>query len=120
MRILNGYAGLVSAVALWSGSMLGQSRPPANDWLVVPGLITAGTTRSDLQRLFPAGAVHDDDVELDEGLVRPGTFVLKVRRLRNLQSSGHGKMRTRTPRKCFFVSDAGEALAVGRVTVAFM
>jgi hypothetical protein len=105
MRISNWYFWLASALAAWPGSMAGQSVAPANDWLVVPGVrigpITASTTRSDLQRLFPAGAVRDDDIELDEGLVKPGTFVFRGTSAEELAIFWTGKEADAHPKEVF-------------------
>jgi hypothetical protein len=58
-----------------------RSAPPINDWTVVPGVragpIKAGTTHDDVRRLFPSDTVIDEEIELDEGLLRPGTIVFK-------------------------------------------
>jgi len=52
------------------------------DWAIVPGVrigpITASTARADLDRVFPAGAVQDGEIELDEGVVQQGTFVYRT------------------------------------------
>ncbi|MGD1094423.1 MAG: hypothetical protein ABSB35_20835 [Bryobacteraceae bacterium] len=105
MRILNCSAWLASAVALWSGSMSGQSAPPSNDWLVVPGLrvgpITASSTRADLRRLFSADAVRDEDIELDEGLLRPGTLVFKGAPAEELAIFWTGKEADAHPKEIF-------------------
>jgi hypothetical protein len=51
----------------------------AQDYTVVPGErvgpITARTVRADLARLFPAGAVEDDQIELDEGMLQAATLI---------------------------------------------
>jgi hypothetical protein len=53
----------------------------AQDFTVVPGErvgpITAHTTRSDLAKSFPAGAVADDEIELDEGMLQSATLVYR-------------------------------------------
>lgn len=64
-------------LALAPAPMFAQK--PANAWLVVPGSrvgpVTAGTTRSDLNAFFPKNAIENDEMELDEGMVQPATFV---------------------------------------------
>jgi hypothetical protein len=51
----------------------------AQDFTVVPGErvgpVTATTTRSSLAKSFPSGAVEDDEIELDEGMLQPATLV---------------------------------------------
>ena len=51
------------------------------DWSIVPGErvgpITVATVRSDLDRDFPKGAVEDDQIELDEGMLEPATLVYR-------------------------------------------
>ena len=53
----------------------------AQDWTIVPGErvgpITAATVRADLDRDFPKGAVEDDQIELDEGMLEPATLVFR-------------------------------------------
>jgi hypothetical protein len=53
----------------------------AQDWTVVPGErvgpITRRTVRSDLVRWFPADAIEDDQIELDEGMLQTATLVYK-------------------------------------------
>jgi hypothetical protein len=53
----------------------------AQDWTIVPGervgTITSATVRADLDRAFPKGAVEDDQIELDEGMLEPATLVYR-------------------------------------------
>ena len=66
---------------------LGQSAP-ANDWLVVPGVrvgpITANTVRGDLKGLFPQATLAEDELELDEGMVFPATFIAREKQPESL------------------------------------
>lgn len=75
---------------------------------MVPGVrvgpINAGTTHSEIQRLFPSGAVEDGDIELDEGLLRPGTLVFKGTRSETLAIFWDGKAADAHPKEiqvCF-------------------
>jgi hypothetical protein len=51
----------------------------AQDFTVVPGErvgpVTVATTRSSLAKAFPSGAVEDDQIELDEGMLQAATLV---------------------------------------------
>jgi hypothetical protein len=51
----------------------------AQDWTVVAGErvgpIARQTTRAELTRWFPAAAIEDDQIELDEGMLDPATLV---------------------------------------------
>jgi hypothetical protein len=53
----------------------------AEDWTIVPGVrvgpINASSTYDDLARAFPADAVRDDEIELDEGMVQKATLVYR-------------------------------------------
>jgi hypothetical protein len=67
--------------------LMGQSAP-SNDWLVVPGVrvgpITANTVRGDLKGLFPQATLAEDELELDEGMVFPATFVAREKQPESL------------------------------------
>lgn len=81
--------------------------PPqtANDWRLVPGLrvgpITAATVRADLDRFFPKEAVEDDEIELDEGMLQPATFVFRRDPSQTLAISWNGKGPQAHPRQIF-------------------
>src|SRR5215470_16780303 len=53
----------------------------AQDFTVVPGErvgpVTARMTRSELAKSFPAGAIADDEIELDEGMLQPATLIYR-------------------------------------------
>ena len=52
----------------------------SDDWTIAParvGPITSATTREQLDRLFPADAVRDDEIELDEGMQQKATLVYR-------------------------------------------
>lgn len=70
---------IVALTLLCLSRMAGQGTE--NDWLIVPGVrvgpITASTVRADLRRLFAQTAVSDGELELDEGMVFPATFVAR-------------------------------------------
>ena len=57
----------------------GPAANGSNDFMIVPGVrvgpITAATVHGDLKQLFPAATVKDDELELDEGMVFPATFI---------------------------------------------
>src|SRR6266700_7288576 len=76
-----------------------------NDWTLVPGVragpITAGTMRDDLARLFPTGAVEDDEIELDEGMLQPATFVYRRDSSETLAISWNGKGPQAHPKQIF-------------------
>jgi hypothetical protein len=63
----------------------------ADDAMIAPGVgvgpITALTTRADLGRLFPADAIEDDQIELDEGMLQPATMIYKKDPARTLAIS---------------------------------
>jgi len=77
----------------------------ANDWTLVPGVrvgpITAATVRDDLARLFPSGAVEDDEIELDEGMLQPATFVYRKDPSQTLAISWNGKGPQARPKQIF-------------------
>jgi hypothetical protein len=56
----------------------------ANDWTIVPGVrvgpVTESTKPADVAALFPDGGVHDEQLELDEGVLQPATMVYKSNR----------------------------------------
>jgi hypothetical protein len=60
---------------------LAAQTPPPNDWTIVPGVrvgaITIDTLPGDLRRLFPKEALEEEEIELDEGMLQPGTFVYR-------------------------------------------
>lgn len=62
-----------------------------NDWTVVPGVrvgpIRLDGSRDGLARLFPPGAVTEDEMELDEGVVQKATFVYREEKSRTLAIS---------------------------------
>ena len=105
------------ALGVWSRTMSGQSAPPANDWMVVPGArvgpITAGSTRADLRKFFSSDAVRDEDIELDK-LLRPGTFVFRGTPAETLAIFWTGRNPTPIQRKCFFASDGAAVRADGK------
>lgn len=78
---------------------------PANDWALVPGVrvgpITAGTVREDLNRWFPPDAVEDDEIELDEGMLQPATFVYRKDPSQTLAISWNGKGPQAHPKQIF-------------------
>jgi hypothetical protein len=81
--------------------------PPqlANDWALVSGVrvgpITAGAVRDDLNRLFPKEAVEDDEIELDEGMLQPATFVFRRDPSQTLAISWNGKGPQAHPKQIF-------------------
>ncbi len=60
-------------------ALLLAPQPAAGDSLLVPGVrvgpVTAATTRADLERLFPNQPVQDDEIELEEGILQPATYI---------------------------------------------
>ena len=81
--------------------------PPqtGNDWMLVPGVrvgpITAATLRGDLARFFPKDAVEDDEIELDEGMLQPATFVYRKDPSQTLAISWNGKGPEAHPKQIF-------------------
>jgi len=75
-------------------ALLFAPQAPANDWALVPGVrvgpITAVTVRADLDRFFPKGSVEDDEIELDEGILQPATFVFRKDPSQTLAISWNG------------------------------
>lgn len=75
------------------------------DWSIVPGErvgpITASTTHRSLAALFPGGKVVDDEIELDEGMLSPATFVYKDAPSRQLAIVWNGKSAQAHPQKIF-------------------
>ena len=75
------------------------------DWAIVPGVragpVTAATARADLDRLFPAGAVQDGEIELDEGVVQQGTFVYPKNPSQRLAITWNGTGPARHPKQIF-------------------
>ena len=73
--------------------------------MLVPGVrvgpITAGAVRGDLGRLFPKGAVEDDEIELDEGMLQPATFVYRKDPSQTLAISWNGKGPQAHPKQIF-------------------
>jgi len=80
-------------------------KPAANDWTVVPGVrvgpITAGTVRGDVDRLFHAGAVEDDEIELDEGMLQAATLVYRHDASATVAITWNGKGREAHPKQVF-------------------
>src|SRR5689334_12077136 len=74
-----------SLAILLASTALGQ------DFTVLPGErvgpITAQTQRADLVRSFPADAIEDDQIELDEGMLQTATLVYKKDASRTLAIS---------------------------------
>ncbi|HEY2018125.1 MAG TPA: hypothetical protein VGH38_31685 [Bryobacteraceae bacterium] len=81
--------------------------PPqqGNDFALVPGVrvgpITATSVRADLDRFFPKGAVEDDEIELDEGMLQPATFVYRKDPSQTLAISWNGKGPEAHPKQIF-------------------
>lgn len=75
------------------------------DWNIVPGKrvgpITAKTSRDDLARLFPGSKIADDEMELDEGMLTPATFVYKGEPSRQLAIVWNGKSAEAHPKEIF-------------------
>lgn len=97
------HGALALALALAPASAFAQK--PANDWVVVPGSrvgpITAGTTRSGLSALFPKDALEDDELELEEGILQPATFVNRRTPSETLAIVWSGKGLQSSPREIF-------------------
>lgn len=74
-------------------------------WNIVPGQrvgpITARTSRDDLARLFPGATIADDEMELDEGMLSPATFVYKGEPSRQLAIVWTGKSAPAYPKEIF-------------------
>jgi hypothetical protein len=74
-------------------------------WSIAPGKgvgpITAATTRQSLTALFPSGKVVDDEIELDEGMLSPATFVYKGEPSRQLAVIWDAKSVQAHPQKIF-------------------
>lgn len=77
----------------------------AHDWSIVPGKrvgpITATATRQILPRLFPKAKIVDDEMELDEGVLFPATFVYKDESSRQLAIVWNGKSAQAHPKEIF-------------------
>ncbi|HTS27971.1 MAG TPA: hypothetical protein VMH81_18980 [Bryobacteraceae bacterium] len=84
---------------------LAAQTAPAQDWTIVAGLrvgpIAATAVRADLPRLFPTGAVEDDEIELDEGMLQAATLVYKNDPSQALAISWDGKGPQAHPRQIF-------------------
>lgn len=82
MRIAAMAPFVLAFLALSSLTGQGPVTDGGNDFLVIPGVrvgpITAGTTNADLKRLFPVATIKDDELELDEGMVFPATFIAQA------------------------------------------
>jgi len=77
----------------------------AQDWRIVPGErvgpITSAATRQSLPGLFPGAKVLDDEMELDEGVIYPATFVFKGEPSRQLAIVWSGKSAQAHPKEIF-------------------
>jgi len=92
-------------IVAWGALLAATLGAQTNDWTIVPGSrvgpITASTVREDLTRLFPRDAVADDEIELDEGMLQPATFVFRGDPSRTLAISWDGKGPQAHPKQVF-------------------
>lgn len=81
----------------------GQSVP--TDFTVVPGVrvgpVTASTVRADIKGLFPKASVAEDELELDEGMVFPATWVARENPAESLAIIWTGKAADAHPKQVF-------------------
>jgi hypothetical protein len=85
--------------------LVGCATLSAQDWSIIPGkrvgAITAKTTRQDLAILFPNVKIIDDQMELDEGMLSPATFVYNGEPSRQLAIVWTGKSVQAHPQEIF-------------------
>lgn len=77
----------------------------SNDWTIVPGVrvgpLTAAAVRADMAKLFPQASVKDDELELEEGMVFPATWVSREKQSESLAIVWTGKDAGAHPKQVF-------------------
>ena len=76
-----------------------------NDWKVIAGVrvgpLTAAAVKADVPRLFPQASVKDDELELEEGMVLPATWVSRENQAESLAIVWSGKTADAHPKQVF-------------------